>query len=152
MKLITYSVCIEQDGGWKVKKLLTNCYYTENLLVSRNSLEVCNVRFLICLFKSPSTQVATARMLFLPFNFDVNLCWYFKKRDPRSCPGSIALKDWVIFHAGFGGLGSNDFRNSVFKEKTAGSARVSRLSFRFLWLCLKQASPDDFLAETAIWS
>ena len=138
MKLITYSVCIEQDGGWKVKKLLTNCYYTENLLM--------------CLFKSPSTQVATARMLFLQFNFDVNLCWYFKKRDPRSCPGSIALKDWVIFHAGFGGLGSNDFRNSVFKEKTAGSARVSRLSFRFLWLCLKQASPDDFLAETAIWS
>ena len=37
-----------------------------------------------------------------------------------------------IFHAGSRGLGSNNFRNSSYKEKTAGSARVSRLSFRFL--------------------
>ena len=40
-----------------------------------------------------------------------------------------------IFNAGLRGLGSNNFRNSSYKEKTAGSARVSRLSFRFLWLC-----------------
>ena len=37
-----------------------------------------------------------------------------------------------IFHAGSRGLGSNDFRNSNYKEKTAGSARISRLSFHFL--------------------
>ena len=37
-----------------------------------------------------------------------------------------------IFHAGSRGLGSNNFRNSSYKEKTASSARVSRLSFRFL--------------------
>ena len=37
-----------------------------------------------------------------------------------------------IFHAGLRRLGSNNFRNSSYKEKTAGSARVSRLSFRFL--------------------
>ena len=37
-----------------------------------------------------------------------------------------------IFHAGSRRLGSNNFRNSSYKEKTAGSARVSRLSFRFL--------------------
>ena len=37
-----------------------------------------------------------------------------------------------IFHAGSRGLGSENFRNSSYKEKTAGSARVSRLSFRFL--------------------
>ena len=37
-----------------------------------------------------------------------------------------------IFHAGSRGLGSNNFQNSSYKEKTAGSARVSRLSFRFL--------------------
>ena len=37
-----------------------------------------------------------------------------------------------IFHAGSRGLGSNNFRNSSYKENTAGSARVSRLSFRFL--------------------
>ena len=37
-----------------------------------------------------------------------------------------------IFHAGLRGLGSNNFRNSSYKEKMAGSARVSRLSFRFL--------------------
>ena len=42
-----------------------------------------------------------------------------------------------IFYAGSRGLGSNNFRNSSYKEKTAGSARVSRLSFRFLWLWLK---------------
>ena len=37
-----------------------------------------------------------------------------------------------IFHAGLHGLGSNNFRDSSYKEKTAGSAPVSRLSFRFL--------------------
>ena len=36
------------------------------------------------------------------------------------------------FHAGSRRLGSNNFRNSSYKEKTAGSARVLRLSFRFL--------------------
>ena len=37
-----------------------------------------------------------------------------------------------IFHAGSHRLGSNNFGNSSYKEKTAGSARVSRPSFRFL--------------------
>ena len=37
-----------------------------------------------------------------------------------------------IFHAGSRELGSNNSRNSSYKEKTAGSARVSLLSFRFL--------------------
>ena len=37
-----------------------------------------------------------------------------------------------IFNAGLRGLGSNNFRNSSYKEKTAGSSRVSRLSFCFL--------------------
>ena len=37
-----------------------------------------------------------------------------------------------IFDAGSRRLGSNNFWNSSYKEKTAGSARVSRLSFRFL--------------------
>ena len=37
-----------------------------------------------------------------------------------------------VFHAGSCGLGSNNSRNSSYKEKTAGSARVSRLSFQFL--------------------
>ena len=35
-----------------------------------------------------------------------------------------------IFHTG-----SHNFLNSNYKERTAGSACVSRLSFRFLWLC-----------------
>ena len=39
-----------------------------------------------------------------------------------------------IFHASSRGLGSNNFRHSSYKEKTTGSALVSRLSFRFLWL------------------
>ena len=37
-----------------------------------------------------------------------------------------------IFHAGSRRLGSKNFRNSSYKEKTAGTARVSRLPFRFL--------------------
>ena len=39
-----------------------------------------------------------------------------------------------VFHAGSRGLGSNNLWNSSYKEKTASSARVYRLSFRFLWL------------------
>ena len=39
-----------------------------------------------------------------------------------------------IFHAGSRRLGCNNLRNSSYKEKTAGSARVSRLSFRCLLL------------------
>ena len=39
-----------------------------------------------------------------------------------------------IFHAGLRRLSSKNFRNSSSKEKTTGSARVSRLSFRFLSL------------------
>ena len=40
---------------------------------------------------------------------------------------------WLfIFHADSRRMGSNNFRNSSYKEKTAGSARVSKLSFRFL--------------------
>ena len=41
-----------------------------------------------------------------------------------------------IFDAGSRRLGFSNFRHSSYKEKTAGSARVSRLSFRFLWLWL----------------
>ena len=37
-----------------------------------------------------------------------------------------------VFHAGSRGLGSNNSRNSKYKEKTGGLASVSRLSFRFL--------------------
>ena len=37
-----------------------------------------------------------------------------------------------VFHAGLRGLGSNNSRNSSYKEKTTGSVRVYRLSFRFL--------------------
>ena len=50
---------------------------------------------------------------------------------------SMVLRTFLfIFHAGSRRLGSKNFRNSSYKEKTAGSARVSRLSFRFLWLCI----------------
>ena len=45
---------------------------------------------------------------------------------PRTC--------LFIFGAGSLRLGSNNFQNSSYKEKTAGSTRVSWLSFRFLWL------------------
>ena len=37
-----------------------------------------------------------------------------------------------VFHAASRRLGSNSFQKSSYKEKTAGSIRVSRLSFCFL--------------------
>ena len=40
-----------------------------------------------------------------------------------------------VFYAGSHGLGFNDSRNSGFKEKMAGLACVSGLTFCFLWLC-----------------
>ena len=40
-----------------------------------------------------------------------------------------------IFHAGSRRLGSNNFQNSSYKEKTTDWAHVSKLSFRFLRLC-----------------
>ena len=49
-----------------------------------------------------------------------------------NCCGLNCCSFLFTFHAGSRGLGSNNFRNSSYKEKTAGSARVSRLSFRFL--------------------
>ena len=122
---------------------------------------IFNLPFQIVIY----TQVTTATVLLLQFNFVVILRWYSEKGDPRSCPGTIAVKGWailsrhsqiwhkacsyyldfkllkfstlliLIFHAGLRGLGSNNFCNSSYKENTVGSALVSRLSFRFLWLC-----------------
>ena len=53
-----------------------------------------------------------------------------------------------IFHAGPRGLGSNNFWSSSCKEKTAGSARVSRLSFRFLWLWLNTDQSSSLANKT----
>ena len=39
-----------------------------------------------------------------------------------------------MFHADSRGLVSKNFRGSSYQKKTTGSARVSRLSLRFLWL------------------
>ena len=126
-----------------------------------------NVRFLICLFKLPSSpytqQVVTATMLFLQFmlysssfvgtlkneipgaalelcqlklkQFSPDILKFSTKHEdnpftlncfmvPRTC--------LFIFDAGSRRLGSNNFRNSSYKEKMAGSARVSRVSFRFV--------------------
>ena len=53
--------------------------------------------------------------------------------DPFTLNCSMVPRSFLfIFHAGSRGLGSNIFRNSSYKEKTAGSTRVSRLYFRFL--------------------
>ena len=55
--------------------------------------------------------------------------------NPFTCNCPVVSRSFLfVFHAGSRGLGSNNSRNSSYKENTAGSARVSRLSFRFLWL------------------
>ena len=51
------------------------------------------------------------------------------KDSPFTANYSMILRTFLfIFHAGSRRLGSNSFRNSSYKEKTAGSARVSRRS------------------------
>ena len=95
----------------------------------------------------------------------VILCWYFKKWDPGAALELCQLKfkkfspDMLKFSrkhednpltlscfmvprtclgisdAGSRRLGSNNFQNSSYKAKTAGSARIFRLPFRFLWPC-----------------
>ena len=44
----------------------------------------------------------------------------------------VPLTFLFVFHAGSRRLGSNNFWNSSYKEKTTGLLSVSRLSFRFL--------------------
>ena len=56
-----------------------------------------------------------------------------------------------IFHAGSRRLGSNNFRDSSYRENTAGSARISRLSFRFLWLWSKLQN-GVFLRKYLKWN
>ena len=58
-----------------------------------------------------------------------------KQLSPDILKFSAKHEALFVFHAGSRGLGSNNSRNSSYKEKTAGSARVSRLSFHFLLLC-----------------
>ena len=103
---------------------------------------VFNLPFQIAIY----TRVITATMLlFLQFNFVVILRWYgIKKNEYHKFgikhvvnPLTLNCLNFphclhLTFHAGLRVLGSNNFRNSSHKEKTAGSARVSKLSFRFL--------------------
>ena len=48
----------------------------------------------------------------------------------------------LIFYADLRGLDSHNSWNSSYKEKTAGSACVSRLAFHFLWLCLNNSAAN----------
>ena len=53
--------------------------------------------------------------------------------NPFTLNSSIVPRTFLfIFHACSRRLGSKNFWNSNYKEKTAGSARVSRIYFRFL--------------------
>ena len=56
-----------------------------------------------------------------------------RKDNPFTLNCSVVPRSFLfVFHAGSRGLGSNNYRNLSYKEKTTGSVRVSRLSFRFL--------------------
>ena len=55
------------------------------------------------------------------------------KYNPFTLNCSMVLRTFTfIFYASLPIMGSNSFRKSSYKEKTAGSDRVSRLFFRFL--------------------
>ena len=55
-----------------------------------------------------------------------------KQLSPDILKFSAKHEALFVFHAGSRGLGSNNSRNSSYKEKTVRSARISRPSFRFL--------------------
>ena len=58
------------------------------------------------------------------------------KDNPFILNCSVVPRNFLfVVHAGSRGLGSNNFRDSSYKEKTAGSARVfsSKLYFSFLF-------------------
>ena len=100
------------------------------------------VRFLIWFFKLPSSpylvsQVITATTLFLQFilysssfvgtlkthitGAALNICQLKIKHNPFTLPCSMVSRSFLfIFYAGSCRLGSNTFRNSSYKEKTAG--------------------------------
>ena len=85
--------------------------------VSEAALELCQLNI-----KQPSPDILKFRT---------------KHEDNQGSPFTlncfvVSRSFLFIFHAGSRGLGSNNFRNSNYTEKTAGSARVSRLSFRLL--------------------
>ena len=54
------------------------------------------------------------------------------KYNPFAFNCSLVPRTFFIFHAVSHRLGSNNFQDSSYKEKTAGSVRISRLSFRIL--------------------
>ena len=58
--------------------------------------------------------------------------------NPFTLNYSVAPRNFLfVFHGGSRGLGSNNSRNWSYREKSAGSVRISRLSFLFLWLWLQ---------------
>ena len=135
---------------------------TDHVFFQDNATQ--NFRFLICLFKLPSSLygitsnncnnvVSPVFILYSPSfvgtlkneipGAALELCQLkLKQFSPDILKFSTKHEDnpftlncfmvpctcLFIFDAGSRRLGSNDFRNSSYKEKTAASARVSRLS------------------------
>ena len=56
----------------------------------------------------------------------------------------------LIFYAGLRGLGSNNFQNSSYKQKTTGSARVSRLSVSYDYGIIKPLACQRFFVSFRI--
>ena len=90
------------------------CWYSIKNEIPEAALELCQLKI-----KQLSPDILKFRTKHEDNPFTLN-CFMV----PRTC--------LFIFDAGSRRLGSNNFRNSGYKEKTADSARVSRLSFRFL--------------------
>ena len=72
-----------------LKSILKNLHSIESRSMQ---CSVFNLPFQIAIY----TWVITPTLLFFQFNFVVIFPWYSKKQDPRSCPGTIADKDWAI--------------------------------------------------------
>ena len=103
-------------------------------------------------------------------------CWYSKTWDPRCCLGHVQFstgilkfstnhKDnpftfncsktsWTflfIFHAGSHGLGSKNFWNSNYKEKTTNLTRVSKIIFPLLITMIQSIHSWDAVNFRVLW-
>ena len=83
--------------------------------------------------KIPGAALELCQLQIKQFSLDILKFSTKQKENPFTLNCFMVPRTFLfLFHAGSRRLGSNNFRNSSYKEKTAGSARASRPSFRFL--------------------
>ena len=138
-------------GFWFPKSILQSTYLIKLLYITLQQVIIATMLFLQFVMYSSSfvgtlkNQIVGADLKLCQLtmeHFSPGILIFSTKHEDNSFTLNCSMVPRTflfIFHAGSRGLGSKNFRNSSYKEKTVGSARASRLPFRFLWLCYKFA-------------